>query len=502
MSLSPETEINDSDYKDGWRAINKLISQGKSWSGNEANCMFINLGKGEFADGSAVSGLNFEDDGRSAVAHDLDLDGNLDLLITNRTAPRLRVMRNQVQTSNSFVQLKLVGDVNPDAIGARVEVHLDDEQQTVLAQTRRAGSGYLAQASSWLHFGLSDKDVSQIIVKWPNGKVDHYEDVRKGQRYVITQGATDVAVHQSTATLMESERIEDTLSPVTPFSRIVLPNPIPMPQLKIDAPGNDEATLFGTGTTAAMAGDTSKALFINLWSETCAPCIVELAAITENKASFLEANVIPVALNVTSSQKPTHWSAPHAQASTQCINVLDIIQRTLTKRDIALPTPSSFLVDARGNLVAFYLGAVDIEVIIKDFELLKMNDAQRLEASVPFGGRWLTQAPAPSLLALEYAFTKNEMHETAREFQVGYIYVQMARGYVTMQRLELALEYFDLAAKEGPYFFEAYSGRGYVKQLSGDISGAIADYTTALALRPDDKAVKANLIAAKAALTD
>ena len=78
----------------------------------------------------------------------------------------------------------------------------------------------------------------------------------------------------------------------------------------------------------------------------------------------------------------------------------------------------------------------------------------------------------------------------------------MARGYVTMQRLELALEYFDLAAKEGPYFFEAYSGRGYVKQLSGDISGAIADYTTALVLRPEDKAVKANLIAAKAELTD
>ncbi|MAU94109.1 MAG: hypothetical protein CMJ93_07870, partial [Planctomycetes bacterium] len=271
--------------------------------------------------------------------------------------------------------------------------------------------------------------------------------------------------------------------------------------------GNEEATLFGTGITAAMASDTSKALFINLWSETCAPCIVELAAITKNKARFLEANVIPVALNVTSSQKPNHWSAPHAQASAQCINVLDIIQRTLTKRDIALPTPSSFLVDARGNLVAFYLGAIDIEIIIKDFELLKMNDAQRLEASVPFGGRWLTQAPAPSLLALEYAFTKNEMHKTAREFQVGYIYVQMARGYTTTQRLGLALEYFDLAAKEGPYFFEAYSGRGYVKQLSGDISGAIADYTAALVLRPDDKAVKANfiaakLIAAKAELTD
>ena len=502
MSLSPETEIDDADYKNGWRTINKSINQGKSWSGNEANCMFINLGNGKFADGSAVSGLNFEDDGRSAIAHDLDLDGNLDLLITNRTAPRLRVMRNQVQTSNSFVQLKLIGSTNPDAIGARVEVHLDDKQQTVLAQTRRAGSGYQAQASSWLHFGLSDKKVSQIVVKWPNGTVEHYDDIRKGQRYVITQGAAGVVVHQSTATEIGDSIAEDSLSSVIPFSRIVLPNPIPMPQLKIDAPGTEEATLFGTGTTAAMAGDTSKALFINLWSETCAPCIVELAAITENKESFLDANVIPVALNVTSDQEPAHWSAPHAQASAQCINVLDIIQRTLTKRDIALPTPSSFLVDGRGNLVAFYLGAVDIEVIIKDFELLNMNDAQRLEASVPFGGRWLTQAPSPSLLSLEYAFTKSEMHETAREFQVGYIYVQMARGYVTTQRLELALEYFDLAAKEGPYFFEAYSGRCYVKQLSGDISGAIADYTTALALRPDDKAVKANLIAAKATLTD
>jgi hypothetical protein len=503
VSLSPETEATNSDYKNGWRAINKLLSQGKSWSGHEANCMFVNMDDGKFADSSVISGLNFKDDGRSAVAHDIDLDGNLDLLVTNRTAPRLRVMRNQAESNHNFIQLKLVGATNPDAIGARVEVHLNDGQRTLLTQTRRAGSGYQAQSSAWLHFGLGDNDVSQIIVKWPNSEVSNFKNVTNGKRYLISQSENSIALQlPSKAASITDEAGDKIESVVTPFARILLPNPIPMPQLRISAPYNDKATLFGAGTTAATATVNSKALFINLWSESCAPCITELSAINNNRDRFLKANVVPVALNVTSNQAPNNWSAPHAQATTQCIDILDTIQRTLTKRDITMPTPSSFLVDARGNLVVFYLGAVDIDVITSDFELLNMTDAQRLEAAVPFSGRWLTKAPSPSLLALERAFTENEMHETAREFQVGYIYVQMARGYTETQKLDLALKYFDLAAEEGPYFFEAYSGRGYVKQLGGDIGGAIADYTTALALRPSDKTVMANLEKARAALKD
>ncbi|MBC8371525.1 MAG: ASPIC/UnbV domain-containing protein [Planctomycetes bacterium] len=506
MSLSPETDADDANYKNGWQQINNLISQGKSWSGNEPNCMFLNIGGGKFADASAVSGLDFKDDGRSAVAHDYDLDGDVDLIITNRSGPRVRVMQNNLSSSNHYLQLKLVGATNSDAIGARIEIHLNNEQQTVLTQTRRAGSGYQAQTSAWMHFGLGKSAVSKIIVKWPNGSSqifdgDNIKVNNSRQRYVISQNKS-LSLAPMTSVEKQFVLSTDVVSEKQPYARIVLPHPIPMPTLTAIMPGERQVTMFGTGRFAALSSPQTKATLLNLWSETCAPCIKELSDIIDHQQQFMDANVVPIALNVSSNKIPPNFTAPAAQATAACINILDIMQRTIMRRDIALPTPSSFLIDSRGSLVAIYLGAVDIEVLLEDFKLLNMSDEQRLSAAVPFAGQWFNGPPKPSLLPLEHAFTTNDLPSTAREFQTGYIYLQMARAFSETNRNDLAIRYFELALEAGPYFFEAYSGLGYAKQISGDNRGAIIAYETALALSPNDKAVKTNLEKARAALND
>ena len=48
------------------------MTAGASWSGRERNCCFVNTTDGRFADASAVSGLDFADDGRSLVVTDWD----------------------------------------------------------------------------------------------------------------------------------------------------------------------------------------------------------------------------------------------------------------------------------------------------------------------------------------------------------------------------------------------------------------------------------------------
>ena len=102
-----------------------MMDAGRSFSGNERNCFFINLGNGKFADISGLSGLDFPDDGRAISVTDWDNDGDLDLWITNRTAPRLRLMRNDTKEDNPFISILLKGNgetVNKDAIGARIEI--------------------------------------------------------------------------------------------------------------------------------------------------------------------------------------------------------------------------------------------------------------------------------------------------------------------------------------------------------------------------------------------
>ncbi len=72
---------------------NNLIRLGKSLSGRERNCCFLNVGRGWFADISSISGADFDDDARALGIVDWDFDGDLDFWVVNRTGPQLRYVR-------------------------------------------------------------------------------------------------------------------------------------------------------------------------------------------------------------------------------------------------------------------------------------------------------------------------------------------------------------------------------------------------------------------------
>ena len=78
----------------------------------------------KFACVSAVSGLDVPDDGRGVIVVDWDGDGDQDLWISNRNAPRIRYFRNDTRSENNFVELRLIGNgktTSRDAVGARVD---------------------------------------------------------------------------------------------------------------------------------------------------------------------------------------------------------------------------------------------------------------------------------------------------------------------------------------------------------------------------------------------
>ena len=131
--------------------MSQMIWSGSSWSGRERNVGFLNLGDGSFVDISSISGFDFIDDARALAVSDWDLDGDLDVWLRNRTGPQLRFLENTVSDQN-FVSLKLNGRIsNRDAIGAKVVVTAGDVR---LVQEVTAGSGYMAQSSKRLTFGI------------------------------------------------------------------------------------------------------------------------------------------------------------------------------------------------------------------------------------------------------------------------------------------------------------------------------------------------------------
>ena len=153
------------DRSDVTRRLHDLVRQGRSWSGNERNCCFLNTGQTRFANISGVSGIDFPDDARGISLVDWDHDGDLDVWVVNRNGPQVRYLRNDVPQDHHWLAVRLVGTTsNRDAIGARVEVMTKGQgrgakteirnPRSAIVRSLRAGEGFVAQSSKWLHFGL------------------------------------------------------------------------------------------------------------------------------------------------------------------------------------------------------------------------------------------------------------------------------------------------------------------------------------------------------------
>jgi enediyne biosynthesis protein E4 len=150
--------------------------------------LFHNRGNGRFVDVAASVGAAFAEPkvGRGAAFGDLDLDGDLDVLITtNGGQPRL--YRNDVGAPNKSVRLTLVGTrSNRDGIGARVRVRVGS---TWLTRLVRTGSSYLSQSELPLTFGVGASDgADEAAIEWPSGTRQTIGSLRAGHAYVITEG--------------------------------------------------------------------------------------------------------------------------------------------------------------------------------------------------------------------------------------------------------------------------------------------------------------------------
>lgn len=105
---------------------------------------------------------------RSSAIFDVDDDGDLDIITSeNSDLPQLLVSNVSERKKIQFLKIKLVGtSSNRDALGALVKVYAGGN---TLTQLNDGKTGYLAQGSLPLYFGLGDVSrVEKIEVRWPS----------------------------------------------------------------------------------------------------------------------------------------------------------------------------------------------------------------------------------------------------------------------------------------------------------------------------------------------
>ena len=415
-SQSPSVAGGQQDaYIKAFTALGKMLRDGRSLSGHERNCCFLNTQDNRFATISAASGLDFADDGRAIGLSDWDHDGDVDVWLANRTGPRLRFMRNETVGAN-FVTFKLLGTTcNRDAIGARLELYLSsaesnrDSNAKKLIRTIHAGRGFMSQASKRIHFGVGDDLIERLVVRWPDGEVEEFTRIFPGQHYDVTQGSgrAEVWTRPVKETVLKSS--QQTGMPVSNRSRIVVTGRLPMPKF--------ESTPIQNGTKPVAVGAT----LINLWSTNCLPCIKELTEFSLNESELRQAGVNILALNVDelmedarsdlsrSKQILDEVKFPFAAAAINADDsgTLDLFHQAFLSLRRPLPVPSSFLTTADGRVAVIYRGPIGVPQILNDIKLLQADTRAIRDEAVPFSGRWHAKPIGPNPKRHATAFLRN-----------------------------------------------------------------------------------------------
>ncbi len=410
MSRSPSDRAEPratQDYQQAWDELSELIRRGASFSGHERNCAFLNLGHGPFANISSVSGIDFADDGRALGVVDVDVDGDLDVWVSNRTGPQLRLLRNRLPGERHFLQLRLHGrKSNRDAVGARAELRLPSG--TTLVRVVRSGEGFIAQSSKVLHFGLGEHDtVAGLSIRWPSGLVQELAVPQVDRRWELFEGDEQLSpwtrpgsplsmpayTEPAGGTDPTHELADDTTSDGEPRgSRLFLAGRMPLPVCR---PRDAD------GETLELDRLPGRPRLLVLWASWCQPCLAELKSLVRARDQLEASGLDVLAMSTDAADgagdgltqaraalERLEFPWPSVYADSELLARLELALRHLSDRWRPLGVPTSLLLDRQGWIAAVYFGPVEVEQVLADAQRVDLDPVELKAHAVPWPGRW------------------------------------------------------------------------------------------------------------------
>ncbi len=507
---STSASSNQAKTEGAGKEIFRLVREGVSWSGYEPNTCFLSSGaSGRFLDISKSSGFAFPDDGRALILTDWDGDGDLDSFISNRNAPQIRFLRNDIpDAGRNWLSIKLKGSgiVNNDAIGARVTLIMNS--QPPISRTLRAGDGFQAQASKQLHFGLgSDASIKSLQIRWPNGELSEYDGLAVDNIYSITYGqdaVKRVAPHRNTwpTPLPELEKKE----PISGASARL--------NSKLMAPTLSYTDFSGQTKLIDMSKNDGPVL-INLWASWCLPCLVELNDFNKNKEAIENAGLKIIALSVDGidgqagnpekALELKNKMAPYFEmgmVSEEFLTKIRVLHDVLFEKRGNLVVPTSILIDSDGKVMGFYEGKISSDQVLK--WLSESKDDDNKWRSLPFPGRWLAEPLefryseyGNKLLDYDFRDDAMKLYESKQWSERGHrverFLSRLAASFEKSKNPEKALHYFSLLADLRAKDVLAQAELANKYSAAGDAANAAKFYERALRLDPSDVNTRYNL---------
>lgn len=418
MAHSPDspttTEVGT--YARNWDALGALIASGKSFSGRERNVAFLNMQSPDvsFACASGAVNLDQIDDSRTVIPADWDNDGDLDLWYANRTAPRLRFLRNDLSLNGHWLTLTLEGRAaNRDAVGTRAELTLRaaDGTERNLWRRVKAGDGFLSQTPKSLHFAFrADETITKLLVRWPapGRALQEITGIEANARWKITEDAPAVRLERSRLSLQSTPAAPPK---ELPLIRAPLVNRVPLGSVPF---------LDTTGKSASLSGPLPQPVLVVFWGSWCARCAAEMKDLATHASELKSLRLLALAVdtatptagqtdvdNVRRALADRPWPFESGFATQATLSALVRAEASALYPERALELPSAYLIDPDGRLSVIYHGPVSPVQLIKDAAFARSAPKEVEAAVFPFPGRnarsLLPAAPFPQAQALREA---------------------------------------------------------------------------------------------------
>lgn len=503
VAKSPDDATPLRAYERGWNAINELVRSDHSWNAYERNVLFANNRDGSFSEASGVLSLDCIEDSRAFALADIDHDGRLEVILKNRNAPQIRILRNVMEDLGESISFRLRGRTsNRDAIGASVLLECGTLRQTRFVQ---AGTGFLSQNSKEIFFGLG-KPTQPITatVRWPDGTVQHFDKLPANHRISLEEGKDHPTIEPYTKsdTATRPHAQPSSASPLPTQVATWLITPLSAPDFALPSSNGKDVTL------KQYAG---KPLLLYLWSMQQPDYQQQLRELHQHETTLAQSGLSILTMNLDGENEPATGARiatlnsklpPTVLASEEIAGVYNVIFRYLFDRRRNLDLPTAFLIDRNGMIVRVYKGSLDFAAVRKDVTQIPSNEVERIHLALPFPGR-LPQG----------GFQRNHFTYGVAMFQQGYYpeaeasfmqalaanpndpeaYYNLGTLKLRGNHLDEAKQYLLQTVQLRSNYPEAWNNLGMIAAQQGDAPKAVEYLQRALELRPDYETAMLNL---------
>jgi tetratricopeptide (TPR) repeat protein len=500
VANSPDGAKPGGACEQGWNAVNELVREDATWSGYERNVLYLNNGDGTFADVSGIAGMDFVEDSRTFALADFDHDGRVEVVLKNRNGPQLRFLKNVMPGLAPAIAFRLQGkQSNRDAIGAVVTIETSHGRQSKFVQ---AGSGFLAQHSKELFFGLGEAHGQiRATIRWPSGleqkienlPANHGISIEEGLPAVRKEAFASATKRAETSAAGSAGRAEQLPAQVETWLLV----PVAAPDFLIG--GKSEMREM-------LSARRGKPVLLYFGSADLADWNAALARFQNAHKSWLGIGLQLIAVDVAGAKAAGEWTFPVVAAPPELVAVYNLLYGRLFDRHRDMGLPTSFLLDADGNIAKIYQGALQLDHVETDFPRIPKTAAERMARGLPFAGVSETYEVGRNYLSFGAVFYERGYLEPAEGFfrlaekdDPGGAEPLYGLGsvYLEQKKSKEAREYFERTVKATADFPatmpNAWNNLGILSAREGNTDEAIGYFQKALAINPEHAVALQNL---------